>query len=116
MSEIKNNETKSAELKSDELEQVTGGTVTEYEQLISAIAGNDTLRSLCEVATHAPIGNLIASEFLEDFLEDTLGIKTDISLGVLGTGAFSSHNTYTHKKTGRSLTHEQVIDIIKRYC
>lgn len=116
MSEIKTNETPSAELKSDELEQVTGGTVTEYEQLISAIAGNDTLRSLCEVATHAPIGNLIASEFLEDFLEDTLGIKTDISLGVLGTGAFSSHNTYTHKKTGRSLTHEQVIDIIKRYC
>ena len=44
MSEIKNNETKSAELKSDELEQVTGGTVTEYEQLVSAITSNNNIR------------------------------------------------------------------------
>jgi|GEM_PF-783079 len=116
MSEIKTNETQSAELKSDELEQVTGGTVKEYEQLISAIAGNDKLRVLGEFATHVPIGNLISREFLEDFLDEHLGIKADISLGVLGTGAFSSHNTYTDKRTGRSLTHEEVIEIIQRFC
>ena len=113
---IETNEAQATELKSDELEQVTGGTVKEYEQLISAIAGNDKLSGLTTAATHAPIGNLIASEFLEDFLEDNLGIKTDISLGVLGTGAFSSHNTYTDKRTGRSLTHEEVIEIIQRFC
>ena len=116
MSEIKTNETQSAELKSDELEQVTGGTVKEYEQLVSAIVGNDKLRALGELSTHVPIGNLISREYVEDFLDEHLGIKADISLGVLGTGAFSSHNTYTDKGTGRSLTHEEVIDIIKRFC
>ncbi len=114
MSEIKTNETQSAELKSDELEQVTGGTVTEYEQLVSAITSNNNIRG-GDHCIHVPIANLIDSSCVEDFLDKYFGIKADISLGVLGTGAFSSHNTYTDKATGRSLTHQEVIDIIESY-
>ena len=103
-------------LEMEELEIVSGGTVTELDELIKAYMGNSYLGDLSGmVGGHIPGANYAIAAFVEECLENNLGIKTDISLGFAGTGIGSDPNTYIEKSTGRRLSHEEVLQRINNY-
>ncbi len=100
----------------EELEIVSGGTVTELDELISAIEGNGFLGDFFgKVGGHLPCANGLVAALIKEVLEDNLGIRANISLGFGGTGLGSDPNTYLDIKTGKSFTHAEVINIIRRY-
>lgn len=96
-----------AKLNKNELNQVAGGTVKELEELVEACGAMATFQ------THVPISNRADAAYVKDYLRDKIGIEANISLGVVGTGWLSEHNTYKDRYTGRSLTHEEVLERIK---
>ena len=99
-----------------ELETVSGGTVTEFEQLYKAYYSNGFLVALAGgIGTHIPGVNYIAVAGLEKHLEENLKIKADISIGFAGTGIGSDPNTYVDMETGKSLTHAEVLERIKTF-
>lgn len=97
------------ELNDRELNNVTGGTVTELEELISAIyPGEEQYRHLATATSHVPIGSSALAALLEqDLLR--IGIRANISTGLAGTGICSKQNMYEEVATGQALTHRQVI-------
>ena len=68
----------------------------------------------CYYAVH--ILHKIIVEVVQNALEFVLDIDADISLGFAGTGIGSNPNTYIDMKTGKRLTHAEVIDRIRRYA
>ena len=103
-------------LEMEKLEIVSGGTVTELDELISAIEGNGFLGDFCgKLGGHLPCANGLVAALIKEVLEDSLGIRANISLGFGGTGLGSDPNTYLDLKTGKSLTHAEVISRILRY-
>lgn len=96
-----------AKLNKNELNQVTGGTVEELEELVEACGAMATFQ------THIPISNRADAAYVKDYLRDKIGIEANISIGIAGTGWLSKHNTYKDRYTGRSLTHEEVLERIK---
>ena len=103
----------SAKLNQNELSQVAGGTVKEFEELLSAFDDNKHIKRFYKVTTHLPVANSAAATFVESFMSDRMGIDANISLGVGGTGLFSKHNTYREISTGRALSHGEVLERIK---
>ena len=64
----------------------------------------------------AGFSDLVAKNDVKNFLNNKLGIEADISVGLLGTGLFSSDNTYKDLNNGgKSLSHSEVISRIKAY-
>ena len=100
---LKNN----AKLNQNELNQVAGGTIKELEELVEACGAMATFQ------THVPISNKADAAYVKDYLRDKIGIEANISIGVVGTGLFSKHNTYKDIYTGRSLTHKEVLERIR---
>ena len=101
-------------LEMEELEIVSGGTVTELDELISAIEGNGFFGDLCgKLGGHLPCANGLVAALIKEVLEDSLGIRANISLGFGGTGLGSDPNTYLDIRTGKSLTHAEVISRIR---
>ena len=98
---------KTTKLSNNELTKVAGGTVKELEELLDACGAMATFQ------THIPISNKADAAYVKDYLHDKIGIDANISIGVVGTGLFSKHNTYKDRYTGRSLTHEEVLERIK---
>ena len=98
----------------DELEIVSGGTVTELEELLRAYM---TVSTSGEPITfsggHLPGLNYASAGTMEEVLEHDFGVIADIDLGFCGLGINSDPNTYKDKITGQSLTHAQVIRRIK---
>ena len=104
-------------LKDEQLDQVAGGTVREYEEICSSMANNPILKGILETGSHVPISNQVDKVLVEDILKVEMGIKADISLGFLGTGLGSKSNTYKDLRNGgRSMTHAQVINRISMYA
>ena len=103
------------ELKIEQLENVTGGTVSEFEDIMRAISQNYAMDEISGVAAHIPGINNASTYLLKHVLKKKLGITTDISLGFAGTGVGSKGNCYTDDATGAVLTHAEVIDRIKAY-
>ncbi len=94
----------------EELEKVTGGTVTEYEELIRACAPrNSALAEAAAACAHIPGANLVTAKVFEAWLTDELDISAHIDLGAGGTGIFSKGNTYVDMKTGHGISHAEVI-------
>lgn len=104
---------KTAKLSKDELTKVAGGTVKEFEELLSAFDDNKHIKRFYKVTTHLPAANNAAATFVESFMSDKMGIDANISLGVGGTGLFSKHNTYSEIGTGRALSHGEVLERVK---
>ena len=103
-------------IEKEELEIVSGGTVTELDELITAMEGNGFIGDACgAIGGHVPGANNIVASFVEEILDRLFGIQADISLGLAGTGIGSKPNTYIEKATGRKLTHADVIQKIKYY-
>ena len=103
-------------LEMEELEIVSGGTVTELDELIKAFMGNSYLGDLSGMfGGHVPGANYGIAALVEECLENHLGIEADISLGFAGTGIGSDPNTYIEKSTGRRLSHGEVLQRIINY-
>ena len=102
-------------LNAEELENVSGGTVGELEDLTKAIVSNPTLKFLGKAGAHVPGANRISADAVETLLKDQFNIDTNISLGLFGTGAASAKNTYRDMKTGQYITHADVLDRIKQF-
>lgn len=110
----------SAKLNFDELNQVAGGTVKEYEEIIDAIGSgtfvNSYLRTVIKML--GPVGLVgksaayaATAKPMEKALKHDFGIDAYISVGWGGTGFCSTHNTYS--KDGKSLSHQEVLDILR---
>ena len=93
----------------EELDQVAGGTVAEFDEICSAMANNPFVKKILGASSHMPVGNVINKEVVKYFLKENLNIEADISIGVLGTGIGSYHNTYKDLTEKRYLTHAEVI-------
>ena len=102
-------------LSEEQLDTVNGGTVGEFNELISAIVKNPFFNALGKIAGHVPFGN---EHLIEDVTKelDNMGIKASIDLGWHGTGINSKNNKYTDKYSGESLTHAQVLKKIENYA
>ncbi len=112
--------TKAMEMKKVDMEtmaNVTGGTVNEYADLLAALSINPKLQKWGRFAAHLPGGNLIASNACDGIkgILKKIDIKLDLSLGLGGTGLFSSNNKYTRISTGERMTHEEVITTMKKH-
>ena len=98
----------------EEMENVSGGTVGELEDLTKAIVRNPTLKFLGKAGAHVPGANRISADAVETLLKDQLNIDADISLGLFGTGAASAKNTYRDMTTGKYITQAEVLDRISK--
>ena len=98
----------------DELEIVSGGTVTEFQQIMYAYIESPVGKYLPSLAGgHIPGLNNASAAIMESRLEEDFDVIADISLGFCGTGIGSDPNTYKDKKTGQPLTHAQVLERIR---
>ena len=94
-------------LSEEELDQVAGGTRTEVFDIIHAIGKVHT--KIMGVDHYSEL-DFVPGQ-IEGYLKEHYGIKANLSTGFLGTGLGESKNTYS--RDGQSLTHQQVINIIK---
>ena len=95
------------EITLEQLENITGGTASEYTQLVQALDNNGG--SLSSVSSGLPGLNAISASSTERLLERKHGIKADISVGMFGTGFGERANTYTDLATGRRMSHLEVL-------
>lgn len=97
------------ELTKEQLDNVSGGTVTEFEELMDCIyPGEEMCRPIWRGVSHLPAANSALAATLEkDLLQ--FGIRANISTGFAGTGLCSKENMYQDTHTGAALTHSQVI-------
>ncbi len=94
------------------LENVNGGTVSEFTDLVSALTPNGVLNGCGKISSHLPIGNQKTAEVVEDILKQH-GIDAKIDLGWWGTGIGSEKNTYVNANTGARMSHGEVLDYLK---
>jgi len=98
-------------LSEEELEEVTGGTMMEFTQILSTVVSNTSLmKDLKDILVNVTGGNLNLEEVRNALTGvcDELGIKAKISV-------YTNKNVYTDKKTGKSISHDEVIKRIKNY-
>ena len=108
------NTMKAKKINEEALAQVAGGTVKEYEELVSAFANNPVLKKIAGLSVHVPGANKVTVGLVESVLGE-MNIDAEIDLGFLGTGLGSKNNKYSDRRTGQSMTHGQVIDRIRSY-
>ena len=97
----------------EELDNVAGGTVSELEDLTKALLEKyPVMKQLGVVSVHTPGGNRLVANEVVKILKRDMGIDADISLGVGGTGLWSSKNHYREISTGKYLSHQEVLNRI----
>lgn len=102
-------------LNEEQLDEVAGGTVTELRELIDAMTKNsNTVNITGKFVSHVPMANEVIKMAVENQLSE-MGINADISIGIGGTGLFSKNNVYKNKRTGKTMTHAQVLKKIGNY-
>jgi len=77
-------------LSDKELDDVAGGTLTQYNELVNAVMKDPDMSRTILVANSAGFSDLAVKDDVEKFLKNKLGIEADISVGLLGTGLFST--------------------------
>ena len=101
----------------DEMEKVSGGTVVELEQIVRTFFKNSDFKdSLGALSTHLPGASILTAEYNESFMSNEMGIDANISVGVGGTGIFSKKNTYRDIKTGKFISHDEVLKRIENHA
>lgn len=109
-------------LNMEDLNDVSGGTIAELDELKKAIHVNGSTGNKIAVtalkmledaekalfANNKDYSNVIGAYAMEKILDKCYGIKSSISVGWCGTGFREVNNSYN------GLTHEQVIDRINR--
>ncbi len=96
----------------DAMENVNGGTVKEFEELVTTMAPTGILKGFGKISAHLPIGNEKSAEIVESVLKG-VGIEAHIDLGWAGTGIGSGNNIYVNMNTGERMTHQEVLGIVK---
>ena len=104
------------ELNMEQLENVSGGTVNEYEEVLRAAFTKmgGSAEWAVDLGSHFPIANEEASNSVYLYLRDKCGIRAVFDFGFLGTGIGSGPNKYTDYNTKQPLTHQQVIERLTR--
>ena len=101
----------------EEMEKVSGGTVGELEQIMRTFYKNSTCRDFVSgMSTHFPGASILTAEYIESFMSKEMGIDANISVGVGGTGAWSKKNTYRDIKTGKFLSHDEVLKRVENHA
>ena len=98
------------EMNLDQMETVNGATCKELSELIEACTGGQ-VPGFAGITAGLPACSRIARPLLTNLLKN-MDIEANFSTGFMGIGA--APNTYKDLKTGRSLTHQEVIALIKR--
>ena len=119
MKDNKNNKIlEDAAMSDEELDNVAGGTLGQMQDLYSAIVEVETGSS--ELGYFAAGASCVLpgmNEINKSMVKKTLsmiGIDAKIDIGWLGYGICSEDNVYTDKKTGKNISHEEVLSRIKR--
>ena len=94
------------------LEQVAGGTVKEFEELLSAVSDNLIVRGAAKLDSHTPVANAYIARVIEKQLLN-IGLEADIDLGWGGTGIGSKHNKY--RLNGKDISHKEACDYVRNY-
>ena len=95
-------------MSNEQLDQVSGGTCQQTDELIRAIGPVDVRVKGGHThyqTTYRTEHRQLKRDEVEDYLKKHYGIDADISNGFL---FFSDGSNNTYKKNGQSLTHEQV--------
>ena len=95
-----------------ELDNVVGGTVKEFDELLSAVSDNIIVRGAAKLDSHAPVANVYIARVIENELFK-IGLDAHIDLGFAGTGIGSGHNTY--QLNGKSISHKEACDYVRNY-
>ena len=104
-------------MNAEELENVSGGTVGELEQIVRTFFKNSDFKdSLGATSTHLPGASILTAEYIESFMSNEMGIDANISVGVGGTGICSKKNTYRDIKTGKFLSHNEVLKRVENHA
>ena len=101
----------------EEMEKVSGGTVTELEQIMKTFFKNSNCKDYVSgMSTHFPGASILTAEYIESFMSNNMKIDAKISVGIGGTGINSKNNTYRDMKTGKYLSHEEVLKRVENYA
>ena len=112
----------------EEMEKVSGGTVGELKDLTNAMSGNSNCRNFVSgmnakcrdfvrgISTDFPGTNILKAEHIESFMSKEMGINAHISVGIGGTDVGSEKNTYRDIKSGKFLSHDEVLKRIANYA
>ncbi len=106
------NELKNKKMDLAEMKNVSGGTVNEFEDLVTTLASNGLLKAAGKISSHLPIGNEESAKLVTGVLAK-YGIAANIDLGWAGTGIGSEKNTYVNMETNERMSHKEVLDYIK---
>ena len=96
-----------------ELNIVVGGTVKEFEELLSAFSDNPILKGAAKLDAHTPGANTLAARLIRKELLK-MGLEADIDLGWGGTGIGSDPNKY--RLNGNRISHKEACDYIRNYA
>ena len=107
--------TNSKRMNAFELDNVVGGTVSEFNGLVAACAKNPVLRTIAGFGSHLPVANNAAARVMESLLSD-MGIFANIDLGFVGIGIGSKHNSYIERSTGNHLSQIEVEKRLEQYA
>ena len=105
-------EMKAKQINEAALEQVAGGTVKEFEELLSAVSDNIIVRGAAKLDSHTPVANAYIARVIEKQLLN-IGLEADIDLGWGGTGIGSKHNKY--RLNGKDISHKEACDYVRNY-
>ena len=100
-------------LTEQELNEVAGGTVKEFDELLSAVSDNPIVRGAAKLDSHTPVANTLMARVIEKQLLN-IGLEADIDLGWGGTGIGSKHNKY--RLNGKDISHKEACDYIRYYA
>ena len=98
-------------LSEEELDQVAGGTITEFNQIITTMSLNTALIKKLKVALEEiPSKNMTLENMAKPVTKilSEIGIDAHINLN-------SDANSYKDKKTGKSLSHNIILKRIKAF-
>ena len=101
-------------LSEGQLDTMAGGTIWELCELANAMVKNSFFRGMADVASLVPMTSGIVESYVIDAL-DAVGVSAKIDKGIFTEKVFNDRNTYTEKCSGKSLTHEQVLERLKNY-
>ena len=99
-------------MNNEDLNMVAGGTVKEFDELLSSVSDNPIVRGAAKLDSHAPVANVYIARVIENELHK-IGLEAYIDLGFAGTGIGSGHNKYT--LNGKSISHKEACDYVRNY-
>lgn len=102
-------------LNEEQLDGVAGGNLRELQELTDELIDNLFLKGMAAFSGSLPFASKAMKSEVTKIL-DKIGIEANIDVntfGFLGFNIGEKNNTYKDKVTGKSLTHQQVLNRIK---